>query len=233
VTLAVIGVFAQTPAERPAFEVASIKPAAPGMAGGRASFSGDRVTFNNTTLLNALTRAFQLKFGSQVAGPSWIFTERYEIAAKAPDNTPKEKIIVMLQALLIERFQLVLHHETRELPGYVLVLGKGRLKLVESDGETKNAAVVTAGHREMKHTDMTMLAQLASQTLRAPVMDMTGLTGYYDFLYDFSMEETADPANAAPSIFTIVESLGLKLESRKMAFDVIVIDGGNKTPIGN
>jgi len=212
------------------------------MAGGRASFSGDRVTFNNTTLLNALTRAFQLKFASQVAGPAWIFTERYEIAAKAPDNTPKDKIPLMLQALLIERFQLVLHHETRELPGYALMLGKGRLKLVESQDDSKNAVVVTAGHREMKHTDMTTLAQFASQTLRMPVTDMTGLTRYYDFPYDFSMEETGgmttrpesvNPANSAPSIFTIVESLGLKLESRKMAFDVIVIDGGNKTALGN
>ncbi|HEV8148500.1 MAG TPA: TIGR03435 family protein [Bryobacteraceae bacterium] len=226
----------------PSFEVATVKPAAPGMAGGRASFSGDRVTFNNTTLLNALTRAFQLKFASQVAGPAWIFTERYEIAAKAPENTSKDKIILMLQALLIERFQLVLHHETRELPGYALVLGKGRLELVESHGDSKSEVVVTGGHRQMKNTDMTTLAQFASQTLRAPVMDMTGLTGYYDFPYDFSMEETGgmttrpeggDPANTAPSIFTIVESLGLKLESRKMAFDVIVIDGGNKTPIGN
>ena len=101
----------------PAFEVATIRPAAPAAGGGRASSSGDRVTLNNTTLLNALARAFGLVSAGQVAGPSWIADSRFDIVAKAPDNTPKEQIPSMLQTLLIDRFKLVLHHETRESAG--------------------------------------------------------------------------------------------------------------------
>src|SRR5258708_1163145 len=144
----------------------------------------------------------------------------------------------MLRTLLIERFQLVLHREPRDLPAYVLVTAKGRLKLVESDAPEKNRVVVNAGHREMKSTSMDLVAQYVSRTLRTPVLDQTGLAGYYDFPYDFSMEEmgglNAQPsAPDKPSIFTIMEDLGLKLESRKAPFDVIVIDRGNPMPAGN
>jgi uncharacterized protein (TIGR03435 family) len=132
----------------------------------------------------------------------------------------------------------VLHHETRELPAYVLVIGKGRLKLVDSGAPEKNGVVVNEGHREMKALGMDLLARMASQTLRTPVLDQTGLTGYYDFPYDFSMEEmggltSQTAASDRPSIFTIMENLGLKLESRKAPFDVVVIDRGNPTPPAN
>jgi hypothetical protein len=76
-------------AQTPAFEAASVKPAAPGGRGGRTTASGDRYTYANTTLSNVLIRAYGLK-AYRVDGPSWIFTERYDILAKAPDNTPKD-----------------------------------------------------------------------------------------------------------------------------------------------
>ena len=186
---------------------------------------------NNTTLSNALIRAFGLTTAGQVAGPSWIFESRYDIVAKAPDNTPKERIPVMLQTLLVDRFKLVLHHETRELPAYALMVGKTKLKLVEDDTNPKNSAVMSGDRREMRSMNLATLAQFASLTLRTPVLDKTGLSGYYDFPYDISQEETLK--DSAPSIFTVFEELGLKLESRKEPFDVIVIDSGNRTPIEN
>jgi hypothetical protein len=87
----------------PSFEVASVKAAVPDAPRGRNSVSGDRVVLNNTTLLNVLAKAFDVKSRNQIVGPSWVFTDRYDIAAKAPDNTPKEQIPQMLQALLINR----------------------------------------------------------------------------------------------------------------------------------
>jgi uncharacterized protein (TIGR03435 family) len=218
------------PAPR-AFEAATVKPASPVTGGGRAASSGDRITLNNTTLLNALARAFAVTSANQIAGPSWISDNRYDIVAKAPDNTSKEEIRGMLQALLIDRFQLVVHHETRDLPAYELVLGKSPLKLVQDESHEKNSSVVSDGRREMKSTNMASLAQLASLTLHLPVLDRTGLSGYYDFSYDPSQEETQ--RDTAPSIFTVFADLGLKLESKKEPFDVVVIDSGNKTPIGD
>jgi uncharacterized protein (TIGR03435 family) len=187
----------------------------------------------NTTLLNALARAYELKFGAYlIDGPSWIKTERYEIVAKAPANAPREQIPLMLRTLLVERFKLQLHHEQRELPAYELHAGKTRLKSKEDDSGPKDTFTMDHG-REARNMSMNGLAQYLSMTLRAPVLDKTNLGGFYDFPYELSAEESADTSGAKPSIFTIVESLGLKLRAEKASFDVIVVDSGNKVPTEN
>ena len=218
--------------QAPAFEVASIRPASPSAErGGRAGASGNRVTLTNTTLKNALARAYQVKFANQVEGPMWITTERYDIAAKAPDNTPASQIPAMLRALLIERFNLALHQETRPLPGYALSLRGGTLKIRKASSDNPDGFAVTDGRREAKRVSMPSFAQFLSLTLQAPVIDSTGLDGFYSFPYEYSREETL--RDSAPSIFTIVDELGLKLESRKVRLEIIVVDGGNKTPAEN
>jgi uncharacterized protein (TIGR03435 family) len=213
------------------FEVASIKSSAPGAGGGGPnSMSGDQATYRNTTLKNVLVRAFELKFGIQVIGPSWISTERFDIVAKAPDHTPADQIPAMLRALLIERFNLELHHETRELPAYALILGKGRFKLKEQENpQAKDTFDTSNGHREAKNMSMSGLTKYLMPMVQAPILEMTGLTGHYNFPLEFSSEE-AGGAPDKPSIFTILEEAGLKLESRKAPFDVIVVDRGNKFP---
>ena len=221
--------------QAPAFEVASVKPAAPRTGrGGRASSSGDRVSFENVTLVNVLTRAYAVR-GYQIDGPSWIRTERYDIVAKAPDNTPKEQIPAMLQALLTERFQLRLHREPRNMPVYVIVLGKGEPKFRKSEGALTYD--MSRGRRELKNHTMAQLAYFVSAIVQRPVFDRTALPGTYNFPLEMSMEElggiNATPDSSAPSIFTIVEGLGLKLESRKEPVEVIVIDSGNKVPVEN
>lgn len=146
-------------AQTPSFEAASVKPAAPiAGRGGRATASGVRYTYANTTLLNALARAYLVK-GYQIDGPSWIRTERYDILAKAPDNTPKEQIPLMLEALLRERFQLKLHRERRETPIYALIIakvGKGPAKYQKSDGDV--GYDLNNGRRELKNHTMVQLA---------------------------------------------------------------------------
>ena len=222
-------------AQTPSFEVASVKPAAPTPGrGGRTTASGDRISYANTTLLNVLARAYQVK-GFQVDGPSWIRTERYDIIAKAPDNTPKDQIPLMLQSLLSERFELQLHREPREMPVYALVPGSGKPKFQKSDGELSYD--LDNGRRILKNHTMSQLADFLSPMVQRLVFDRTGLSGAYNFPLEMSMEElggiNAKSEVSAPSIFTIIEGLGLKLESRKEAVQVVVIDSGNKTPTGN
>jgi uncharacterized protein (TIGR03435 family) len=67
----------------------------------------------------------------QISGPGWIDSEKYDIAAKVPPGTSKEQFQKMLQNLLTERFHLVLHDETRNLPVYELVIAKNGLKIKE------------------------------------------------------------------------------------------------------
>ncbi|HLH38247.1 MAG TPA: TIGR03435 family protein [Bryobacteraceae bacterium] len=211
--------------------MATIKPSRPGTSEARTSIRGNTIIYHNTTLLNALARAFELKSANQVAGPAWVFENRYDIAAKAPENTPKEEFPRMMRALLIERFKLVLHHETRELPGYALVKGRRRLKLRENEGSENSSVVMIDGRREMRSMNMAALAQFTSLMLRRPVVDATGLAGHYDFALDMSREESGK--DSAPSIFTVIAGLGLKLDPRKMSLDVIVIEDGSKTPTEN
>jgi uncharacterized protein (TIGR03435 family) len=217
------------------FDVASVRIAAPSPGrGGHATASGDRVSLENTTIKNVLARAYVVK-GYQIDGPSWIMSERYDIVAKAPNNTPKEQIPLMLQSLLTERFQLKLHREQRLLPAYELIAGRGALKLQKSDGEL--TIEVANGRRELKNYRIVQLTDFLSSILQRPVLDRTGLEGTYNFSLEMSLEElggiNAKPDVSAPSIFTIVEGFGLKLESRKAPIDVIVVDGGNKVPTEN
>jgi uncharacterized protein (TIGR03435 family) len=68
----------------------------------------------------------------QIAGPAWLDTERFEIDATMAPDTKKEQSRVMLQNLLAERFKLVVHRESRDLPTYSLVVDKNGPKLKES-----------------------------------------------------------------------------------------------------
>jgi uncharacterized protein (TIGR03435 family) len=132
--------FAQTGNLSPSFEVASIKPAPPpsdphrimvGMRGGPGTPDPGQINYNNVTLRNVLMQAYDVK-EYQISGPGWLNNERYDIVAKVPPGATKEQFRLMLQNLLAERFQVSLHHETKELPMYALTVGKGGVKMKES-----------------------------------------------------------------------------------------------------
>ncbi len=56
--------------------------------------------------------------------PKWANTERFDIQARASGNPTKDEFRLMMQSLLADRFKLVVHHETRQLPVFALVLDK-------------------------------------------------------------------------------------------------------------
>jgi uncharacterized protein (TIGR03435 family) len=137
--LASCGLFGQ--AAPPAFEVASVKPAAPQTDGNRfVRMGGDagRVDYANVSLKQVLAKAYDVK-SYQVTGPSWLDTERYDIVAKVPDGVAKEQIPAMLQALLAERFHMSIHRESKEQSVYAIVVGKGELKLKKYDENASQA----------------------------------------------------------------------------------------------
>lgn len=68
----------------------------------------------------------------QVSGPAWLDSERYDIVATVAPGSSNKDVILMLQNLLTERFGLVLHHESKELPVGELVPGKGGPKLKQT-----------------------------------------------------------------------------------------------------
>lgn len=131
--------FAQSSETLPSFEVASIKPAAPmeggrimvRMAGGPGTPDPGQLTYTNVSLKNVLQNAYNVK-GYQIQGPDWLDSARFDITAKVPLGTTKEQFRLMLQSLLSERFKLTLHHSTKDMPIYALVVAKGGSKLKES-----------------------------------------------------------------------------------------------------
>jgi len=125
------------------FDVASIKPAAPlvpdgrgrimmrGPSGGPGSKDPGRVNYPFTSLKQLITIAYDVK-PFQVTGPVWLDSERFDLMATMPPETTKQQFQVMLQNLLAERFKMAVHHETKELPMYSLLVAKGGPKLTES-----------------------------------------------------------------------------------------------------
>jgi len=110
----------QTADTRPAFEVASVRPAPPyvpgqpyQVRGGPGTDDPGQFTAPRASLMSLLATAYGVAF-DQISGPDWLETEIYSVAAKIPPNTTKDRFNLMLQNLLAERFHLTLHHGTKD-----------------------------------------------------------------------------------------------------------------------
>jgi uncharacterized protein (TIGR03435 family) len=138
---------AQTGGPPTAFEVASIKPAAPQdmgrmrimMRGGPGTDDPGQITYVNVPLRNIVMNAYGVK-NFQISGPGWLDTGHFDVLAKVPKGATEEDLKIMLQNLLAERFQLKLHREKKELPIYALVVARNGPKLKESAEDTPAAA---------------------------------------------------------------------------------------------
>lgn len=138
----VVTVLAQPPERLPSFEVASVKKNTSGdTRSPMRTQPGGRFTATNARLKGLIATAFEMADSPSLVdsrilgGPDWIGSERYDIVAKSstefrpsPDG-PDRQLLLMLRSLLEDRFKLVAHRETRELPIYELVVARadGRL----------------------------------------------------------------------------------------------------------
>ena len=122
----------QTPAAQAAdvaFEVASIRPNRSGSTAASSNSGKGRLSVTNQTALALIAQAYGVRRDRLVGGPAWLDAERFDIAARAPENTPDNQIAPMLRSLLAERFKLSVRTEMRDQPVYALVLANrdGRL----------------------------------------------------------------------------------------------------------
>jgi uncharacterized protein (TIGR03435 family) len=239
----------------PAFEVASVKAAAPCCAPGQwreSKILADRIDFRYVTLRYCLAFAYRMK-EFQISGPPWLGEARYDIVAKGPEGTKGKQLPEMMQGLLAERFQLQAHREKKEFNVFALVVGKNGPKLKESPPSADPTASPSfgigmsgaVGHMEAKNATMTALANTLPRFVGRPVVNLTKLDGRYDFDVEFSPEDLKgvvppppmDPgsslAQLGVSIFTSIQRVGLKLESQKLPLDTIVVDRAEKTPTAN
>jgi uncharacterized protein (TIGR03435 family) len=251
-------------AQSPTFEVASIKPHTPGdRAGAPPQFMpGGRFHVAGLPLLFTIAFAYNLPFqGTQLSGgPAWIrsLEDGYDIEAKADvsalkDLSPQEredKLRLMLQALLAERFRLNVLRETKEQPVYFLSVGKNGPKLQKSalapkdcDDPANRCHVGGSGQGRGIHVKAFSMPDLAVSVANftdRPLLDRTGLTGLYDIDTEGwvpmrprpprppgqepTAEDLAFADPARPTLFMIFDKLGLKLESSRAKVDMFVID---------
>jgi len=250
---------AAPPAAPPAFDVASVKASdmAPGREGGGRGFGGrgfgglggrgniqvapDTLTMRNVTLKNAIRWAYQVT-EYQVSGPDWLDSARFNIVAKSASPANEDQLQLMMQALLADRFKLALHRQTKEFQVYVLAPGKNGTKLQESrgEGESNIQPQLDRMSVSVQRTPISQMIDLLTPVLGAPVIDMTGLKGRYDITVNLA-KYMADmqPGGGAPAdplslvIAALEGELGLKLESRKIPLDQLVIDHAEKIPTEN
>jgi uncharacterized protein (TIGR03435 family) len=141
---AALALSAQTAPAKLEFEVASIKPSPPSggprtvsRKGGPGTGDPTRVVIQNYALESLILDAYEIQT-YQLAGPDWLIGAfgptalRFDVDAKVPEGTTKEQFQQMFQNLLADRFELALHHETREMPVYDLVIAKSGPKLTPS-----------------------------------------------------------------------------------------------------
>jgi uncharacterized protein (TIGR03435 family) len=238
--------------QQPAFEVASVKPTAPGPGSinNLFTFPGGRITCEGCRLQYLIMEAFDVRPFQISGGPGWMNEDRFDLEARPPADSqsshanprnPKlpmnEEQRQMLQALLADRFQLKYHREERE--GTVYFLTKTNKKLKLEPAKDKDAYPWAGapqgggfGANGVAGTNITMpeLAARLSRVLERPVMDRTGLDGSYDFKYEYSSDDGG--GDRTTSILMSMQGLGLNMESGKGPVRTIVIDRAEK-PAGN
>ena len=232
----------------PVFEVASIKPNRAGDDRIMFMMTPDGLSITGTPMQMILRQAFGVGDDRIFGTPGWVKQDKFDVQAKveAADAPTLKKLthdqrFSMLLPVLEERLNLKYHHETRELPVYVLVLAKGGTKLkpsvpdaVGAKGDPMRHSMLLngIGHLESQGTSIDPLVHELSQILGRTVIDKTGLTGNYDYTLAWTPEDGPPTDAVAPSLFTAIqEQLGLKLEPQKGPVDVVVIDHMDKPSV--
>lgn len=233
------------------FEVVSIRQDQGSPSRGMPQFGAtvDGYQSVNQSLMIPLLSAFVPSHGvffqpDQVSGmPSWAMQERYDVSAKVGEadlaawQKSKDQPAMlrqMLQAMFVDRCKLVVHRESKESSVQFLVVAKSGPKFKETDpNETHQGIVLPFGGVLVPGKDgmtaygisMDAVATFASGMMGngQTVIDKTGLTGRYDITAPMrqAMEGGNDPGSV---VITILDGLGLKLESGKAQVETLVID---------
>ena len=240
-------------ASKPAFEVASIKRnTSVDAGGGGGMLPGGRFRLTNVdaqVLIMIAYRTGPQLFRSQILGaPEWTAEERWDVTAKVADDLagkPQAELIplqpLLLQSLLADRFKLSVHHDSRTLPRYALVLARKdgapgpQMRRSNVDCAAERARCVIhfdTGHFSSESATVSTLVNLLAANVQRFVVDRTGLDGRFAMNLEWTPDRTtlppgADPPPQAdtPALLTAIEEqLGLRLESERGPVDVVVID---------
>jgi uncharacterized protein (TIGR03435 family) len=228
------------------FEVATVKPGPPGDTGWNLhppEHGG--IVMENMDLHKIVASSFRVQ-DSMVIGPAWLDSTRYTIVGKGADPTAQNPVVwEMVRALLRDRFQLQYHIEPRERPVYALTVAKGGHQLKHPEEGPCAAAIARGEHcANLRFSPMNIgITNMPVQAIIGglgrimpdrPIIDKTGLTGFYDMDVNWLSEDLKpgpEGTNSLPSrldvgamLTALQEQAGLKLEAQRAPIDFLVID---------
>lgn len=233
---------------KPSFEVATIKPTPPDQQGKGIQVQGSHFRTRNTSLSDLITFSYGLQQKQIIGAPDWVQTDKWDIEAQpdVPGVPNRNQVMMMIQKLLADRFQLKFHKDSKELSAYVLTASKTGNKMTKGDQDSPlpglgftNLSPVTLVVRNATMDDFAHFLQ--QLVLDKPVVDQTGLTEKWNFMMKWTADESqlvglgakvpppSDAADAPPPLYTAIqEQLGLKLDSGKAQVEVLVIEKAEK-----
>ena len=208
-----------------------------------------RYEIRRATMVELIRTAYGVEPDKILGGPHWVELDRYDINAQVPAGTTRESLRPMLQALLADRFGLVVKQEIKPVAAHTLVRGPGELRLKESPGGVATTCQQNI-QSAVQSLQLTMtcrgisMAAFAEQLTRSPgmagitgpVVDSTGLPGSFDFDLLFAPAQLAALAggnNRAPTFTEALKQLGLLLEAKSVPLPAITIEAVNRTPTPN
>jgi uncharacterized protein (TIGR03435 family) len=239
--LAVGGLLAQTADVRPTFEAAFIKPNTTGSGSSSSNGTKGQVVMVNQSMERLIERAYSVK-RFQVAGPDWLENVRFDITAKYPEDTENSDRPAMLKTLLEDRFKLATHGESKELPGYALVVAKGGLKIKPVEANKNDSGTSSNGSNNsvtLKVTaiDMAGVADYLARRLGSTVVDSTGAAGVYSFELHWTLDDSGGGGDGGAAEFAAIQeafgSLGLRLQAQKVPVQMVVVDHVERVPTEN
>jgi len=233
------------PAQSPAFEAASIHLVDPHTAAdlqrgiGQLSmspFPTNLFTLHSAPLSFLIQIAYAVDTQDNISAmPGWMDSQLYDISAKVEGDQQLtlEQMRPLLQQLLAQRFHLAVHHQSKLLSGFALIVAKGGPKLQPpAKPKRKMGGQILPNGLTFWNMDLAHFVLILSRPAGQPVIDKTGLTGVYDFKLSYT--PTNDPDSSLPSFFTAIQDqLGLKLEPQKVPVETLVIDHIDRTPTEN
>jgi uncharacterized protein (TIGR03435 family) len=234
-----------------------MNPDASDMSGGL--MRGGLYQLRRATMLDLIRTAYGVDEQKVIGGPSWLEVDRFDVRAKAPAGTTAATVKPMLQALLTERFGLVVHDDKKPVSAWALTASKHPL-LKQSDGtgeagcrsqpqagpgrgggeEAAPAAVpmfqmvchnITMGAFAAHMNDMDGAWNFINDNL---VADQTGLEGAWDFELKYSRRARVITAGAEiVTLFDALDKIGLRMDPAAVPMPVIVVDSVKRVPTAN
>jgi uncharacterized protein (TIGR03435 family) len=211
----------------------------------------------NYSARDLIVQAYGVQYFQILNGPDWLDRARFVVEAKSDASTDEALAKLsneqaklekqhMLQVLLADRFKLKVHPDTKDLPGFALVIAKNGLKMQVAKGERPGPDELKAfgdnpvpplyqqgdgrrGYQFFAHgASMAGITGMLAGQFNTTVVDKTGLTATYDFTLQYngtvSPRETEGVEPWPPLNTAIQDQLGLKLEPTKAPTPILVID---------